>query len=118
MQDAFNNLIGNDSSTITLSIASSPGNASLGGTLTATAANGQAGFSGIYGNIAGNYTLAVADGNLAGATSNAFTVLPGKASQLVIATQPGNTTAGNAIANFNVSVEDIFSNVVTTDTST
>ena len=68
--------------------------------------------------MAGSYTLEVADGNLTGATSNKFTVVPAAASKLVFGTQPGNTTAGMAIPTFTVKVEDIFGNVVTTNAST
>ena len=96
VEDVFGNVVTSDASTVTVSLGSGP--AALGGTLTAKASSGIASFSAVYGNTAGNYTLAVADGNLTGATSNQFIVANATAS--ITVTPPTNQTAVIGISRF------------------
>ena len=118
MEDIFGNVVTTDTSSVTVSLGTGPAGAILGGTLTAKASSGVASFTAVYGNVAGNYTLKVADGNLTGATSNSVYRCRGAAKQLVFGTQPGNTTAGVATSAFKVIVEDAYNNVIGNNTST
>ncbi len=65
-------LVANDDSTVTLSVASGPGN--LSGTLTATAVNGVATFSGVALKIARQYQLSATSPTASSATSDSFTI--------------------------------------------
>ncbi|WP_246196304.1 virginiamycin B lyase family protein [Aquisphaera giovannonii] len=76
---------------VTIALASNPGNSTLGGTLTVNAAGGVATFNGLTLNNAGNgYTLGVTASGLAGATTSGINVAPPAqhATHLVIAAQP------------------------------
>src|SRR5207247_1618789 len=75
-----------------------PGGGVLSGTTSVTASSGVATFSTLSINKTGvGYTLAVSGGGL-GATSGSFDVTPAGATRLVFTIQPGNATAGAAIA--------------------
>ena len=122
VEDSAGNVIASDSSSVTLAIHSGP----AGGTLTCdvnpqTASSGVATFSGcqITGTAAaGTYTLTATDGGLTAATSASFVINPGVPTQLVFTTQPSGGTGGVAWSTQPaVSVEDVNSNVVTSDTS-
>ena len=96
---------------ITIALANNPTNTSLGGTLTVTAVNGVAAFSNLQLTVAANgYTLQATGPGLTATTSDAVNVSPGKATQLVVTTQPGGVIAGQ---NFGlvVSAEDSYFNV-------
>jgi hypothetical protein len=111
VEDQFGDLVSNDSSDVTLSIAS--GRGGLGGTLTVAAVNGVATFSNVSITAAGAYTLEATDGNLTSATSGSFTVTAAAASQLIFAQPPNNAVAGDTISpGIAVEVEDQFGNVV------
>jgi hypothetical protein len=62
LEDASNNLVLDDDSDVSLSIASGPDGASLGGTLTMAAVNGVATFTDVVPETAGNYVLQASDG--------------------------------------------------------
>ena len=116
VEDPFGNIVTNNSSNTTLSVASGPGPAS--GWLTVAVSSGIATFSNVKFTTAGTYTLTASDGGLSLATSNGFTVVPLAASQLVFAVQPGNATAGVADnPSIVVDVDDQFGNVFTSDDS-
>ena len=116
VEDQFGNVVTGDGSNVTLSINTGPG--SIGGTDTVAASSGVATFNDVTLDTAGSYTLAAADGLLAGATSSSFTVNPAAASQVVFNQQPTNVTAGVAISpSITVDVEDQFGNIVTSDSS-
>ncbi len=118
IEDALGNLVTSANSTITLSIGTNPSSGTLGGTLAAAAVNGVATFSTLKINNAGTgYTLAAADGALAG-TSAPFNVTVGSASKLVFTVQPTSVTAGSSISPaLTVSVEDSQGNLVATATN-
>jgi hypothetical protein len=106
---------------VTLSLfdsSQSPGQ--LTGTLSATAVNGVATFTGLQFSEGGYYDIAATGANAGMAISQAIGATPltsvGQASQLTFALQPANTTAGTATTVV-VDVEDSDGNLVTTDDS-
>ena len=118
--DEYGNLeSGDDSTVITASLAS--GNGPLvAGTTTATVSGGVATFTGLADDVTGTISLSFAEGQLSVGPSDAITINPGQAAQLVITTQPiANVTAGNPLTDPIVLDElDRFGNLVTTDNST
>jgi uncharacterized repeat protein (TIGR03803 family) len=104
--------------TVTLSIASGPTGATLGGTLTATATNGVATFSGITFTKAGTYTLTASGSGLTSATSATITVTAGAASKAVVAQVPSTAVAGQTMGTVLVDITDANGNLVTTSTAT
>ncbi|HUQ06163.1 MAG TPA: Ig-like domain-containing protein [Kofleriaceae bacterium] len=98
-RDASNNVATGFTGNVSLAIGTNPGSGSLSGTLTVAAVAGVATFSTAEIDRAGTgYTLTAAASGLTGATSNAFNITPGAATQLVITVEPSNVTAGAAIA--------------------
>jgi len=98
-EDAYGNVDPNFNGTVTLTLATNPGGSILGGTLTATAVDGVATFSGLTINNPGTgYTLEAMASGLTPATTQAFNVTPlGVATQMVITTAPpGSVTAGDS----------------------
>ena len=102
-------------STITLSLASNPGNGTLTGTLTANTANAVATFTGIGLTTAANgYTLSATAGAFQSAISGAFNITPGAPTKMAWVQQPATTTAGVAFSPaIAVAVHDAFGNTVT-----
>ena len=98
---------------ISIALAGGPA-AHLGGTLTATAVNGVATFSGLSVDLVGTgYTLAASSTGLTGDTSTPFSATPAAASQLLITTQPNSSVAAGAQFSFIVTAEDQYGNVAT-----
>ena len=80
------------------SSTANPGGSTLGGTLSATFANGVATFNGLTLNKAAvGYRLAAVSGNLTAGLTGAFTVVAAPATQLVLVTQPPLTTAATRL---------------------
>jgi autotransporter-associated beta strand protein len=119
VEDSLGNVVTTDSSSVTVAIGTNPGSGTLSGTVTVVASSGTATFGTLAINKTGSgYTLTAADGTLTKATSSAFNITPGTATQVVFGVQPSNTTAGVTISPaVTVKVEDSLGNVVTTDTS-
>jgi len=117
--DSSGNLVSSFNGTVTVALATSPSGATLGGTLTATAANGVATFSGLTLTTAGSgYTLEVSASGLGAGVTNAFTVTPAAPSQVAITEQPpGSVTAGSGFG-LEASIEDAYGNVETSATNT
>jgi streptogramin lyase len=114
-EDSSGNPIISFNGTVTVALASNPGGATLGGTLTATASNGVATFSGLtMTTAASGYTLSVSGGGLGEGVTNTITVTPAAATQLVITTQPPATVKVNSNFGLQASIEDQHGNVVTT----
>ncbi|MGA2229839.1 MAG: hypothetical protein ABSH22_02845 [Tepidisphaeraceae bacterium] len=114
--DAFGNPV--TGANVRLSIASGPAGAILAGTLHALTQNGVATFSDISLAQAGTYKLDARRGSLALATSSAFSVNPGAATQLGFVVEPASSVAGLPLAPpVEVDVEDSFGNLVTGDNS-
>ncbi len=100
--------------TITIGLGNISG-ANLNGTLTATAVNGVATFSGLYlTSVADGYTLVANSPGLIAGTSNSFDVTAGPASQLVISTEPASSVKAGSPFGFVVSAEDQYGNLATT----
>lgn len=93
-------LVSNDNSTVTLSIASGPAGAVLGGTVTSLVIGHQAQFTDLFiSGPAGTYTLEATDGGDIPATSQSFTVTTPQASipSLAFIQGPINTLVNTAL---------------------
>lgn len=111
--DAANNLVQTQPSiSVTLALASGPGGATLGGTVTVTAVNGIASFSTLFLQKSGAYTLTASAAGFAAVTSQSFVITPGAATQLDVGGFPSTVVAGTA-GNFTVTALDAFGNVAT-----
>jgi hypothetical protein len=122
VEDQFGNPITSGSgSTDSLHVALSSGSFASG-TTTVGATGGSASFSGLQITAAGTYMITATDattGTVTQATTTSFTVSAAAANKLVFNTQPSNSTGGIAFPTQpQVTVEDQYSNVVTTDSST
>src|SRR5438132_611587 len=96
--DALGNAAQSFTGNVTVALGANPGSAILAGTTTVAAASGVATFTGLSLVKTGTgYTLTAAAGGLTGATSNAFNVTAGAATQLVFSVQPTSATAGSVI---------------------
>lgn len=99
-----NNLQFGGSNSITLSLASNPGTATLSGTTTLNASSGRANFSGLYLDKSGSgYTLSASATGLNSATSNSFNV---SAASLSMRSQPPTYTYANQPFGLSVAVVD------------
>ena len=105
--DSLGNAASTFSGMVTVALANNPGGAVLGGTLSATAINGVATFTGLTLNQTGtNFTLQVTSGNLTPATTSGISVTTVTATHLVVTMQPpGSITAGNGFG-LTVTAED------------
>lgn len=103
---------------VTVSLGSSPGGVSLGGTLTVMAQNGVATFSGLTLEGAGTgYTLQATAG-AATVTTSTFTVAPAAPVQLVVISGPPFRVGLHQAFGLSVAVEDRFGNLESTYTGT
>jgi type II secretory pathway pseudopilin PulG len=117
--DAFGNVT-SDTSTVSLAVTLGTGPGVLTCSSNAVAAvNGTATFAGCAVNTAGSgYTLTATDGTLTSATSTAFAVAIGPASQLAFIGSPASATGGTAFTSQPaVAIEDAGGNIVTSNTS-
>jgi hypothetical protein len=114
-ENSSGNPITSFNGTVTVALATNPGGAALGGTLTVTATGGVATFSGLTLNkAASGYTLAVTGNGLGQGVTSGMTVTPAAATQLVITQQPPATVKVNGAFGLQASIEDQYGNVVTT----
>jgi hypothetical protein len=117
--DQFGNVITNDSSTISVAVASGPAGFASGSTSSAAVVSGVASFSNLMLNSSGTYTLSLSDGSLSGATSGGITIGASVATQLSITQEPTAGTAGQALGTaLLVAVQNSSGNTVTSDSST
>ena len=119
VQDAYGNVVPTAANSVTLSLSSNPGAASLTGTPETSAVAGVATFANLVLNKAAvGYRLRASSTGLIAATSVAFTVAPAAAAQLALTVQPSLTPAGQSIAPaVKVAVRDAFGNTVATATN-
>ena len=76
IEDAYGNVVTSASNTVKVALENNPTGATLGGTLSVTASQGVATFSGLTINKAGSgYTLQVSSSGLTGSVTNAITVV-------------------------------------------
>jgi hypothetical protein len=98
--------------TVMVALAKNPGDSSLGGTLTATAKDGVATFSGLTLDRTGTgYTLKLTSASLTAATTTAIKVTNAVASKLVITSQPPAQAHAGTGFSLTVTAEDKFGNV-------
>src|SRR6184192_3137442 len=97
-RDAQGNLVSAFAGSVTVALGTNPSGGTLAGTTTVTAAGGVATFGTLSVDKVGTgYTLTATAPGLSGATSSAFTVTVGAATQFVFSVQPSATSAGAAI---------------------
>ncbi len=97
VQDQYGNLIADANDSITISL--STGSGTLSGTLSASAVNGEASFSGLSLELIGSdKVLTATAAGLSPALSAPFVIQPAANSSIVIVTQPGGGGAGEAWA--------------------
>jgi len=93
--DPAGNLVPTFAGNVTIVFGNNPGGSTLGGTTTVAAVNGVATFSDLSLNkSSNNYWLVATGTGLSTATSNAFNITAGAATQLVFGTQPSTITGG------------------------
>jgi hypothetical protein len=113
-EDAYGNVVTSFNGSVTIALGNNPGGSTLGGTLTVTATNGVASFSGLTLNKVGTgYTLKASSGSLTAAITSGISVTPAAASKLVITTEPPSSVAAGVEFGLAVTVEDAYGNVVT-----
>src|SRR5207249_876523 len=97
-RDALGNTVPGFSGAVTVAIGANPVGGTLSGTTTVAAVGGVATFSNLGVDQSGSgYTLTATAAGLTGATSAAFAITPGSATQLVFTLQPTTATAGGTI---------------------
>src|SRR5437773_495771 len=97
--DAAENPVPGFTGSVTIALGNNPGGSTLGGTTTVVAVNGVATFADLSANKTGtNYWLTATTTGLSRATSNAFTITAGTATELVFGTEPGTTVANHQIS--------------------
>lgn len=114
-QDALGNTVSSFTGNVAVAITSGTGTAgaTLSGTLTLAAINGVATFSNLSIDKAGTgYTLRATAAGLTAATSAAFNINTGAATQLAFTTQPVTTVAGATIPTVRVTARDAAGNPV------
>ena len=113
--DAGGNTATGFAGNVTMAIGTNPGSGTLSGTLTVGSAAGVATFTNLSINKLGTgYTLKATATGLTLATSAAFNIVVGAATQLAFTTQPSTTTAGATITPaVKVTVRDALGNTVT-----
>jgi hypothetical protein len=101
-----------DERTVTLTLATNPGGADLGGTTSRNANNGVATFGNITVSRSGvGYRLAAGADGLTGATSDAFDISAGPVASLEFTVQPTTGTAGLPMAPVVVTLRDAVGNL-------
>ncbi len=115
--DAQGNTVTTATTSVTLAIGTNSAGGSLSGTVTESALDGVATFSNLSINKADTgYTLSASSAGVSGATSTAFSVTAGTASQLAFTAQPATIIRGMEIPAVAVAVQDALGNTVTTST--
>jgi hypothetical protein len=113
-EDAQGNVDPTFTKSVTVALGSNPGGSTLGGTLTVSANQGVAAFTGLTLNTVGNgYTLQATAAGVTQAISNAFNVTHGPATQLLITQQPPSSVTAGGGFGLKVTAEDAQGNVDT-----
>ncbi|HWE02781.1 MAG TPA: Ig-like domain repeat protein [Tepidisphaeraceae bacterium] len=116
IQDANGNTISPSDpqfANVTLSIASGPAGAALGGTTTVTQQAGVATFANLSFSLPGAYTLTATDGSLTAATTASFTIMAPPPQQLAFAQQPtGGAAESTIVPAITIDIEDAGGNIV------
>src|SRR5438094_102371 len=97
--DARGNPVPSFTGRVRIALGNIPGGSTLGGATTVVAVNGVASFADLSANNTGtNYWLTATATGLSRATSSAFTITAGTATELVFGTEPGTTVANHQIS--------------------
>ena len=117
-QDAVGNIVTGFTGAVTIDIGTNPVGGVLTGTTTVSATAGVASFSNLSIAKSGTgYTLTASAGGLVGATSTAFNIVAGVATQLSYTVQPSTVAAGASITPaVEVAALDLLGNLATTFT--
>ncbi len=111
-EDASGNVISSLNGSVTLSLASGPAGATLGGQLTVTMVKGVAVFSGLTLKLAGTgYSLTASMGALTAATTRSFTVTAGAAKRLAVTGWPQGSVNADSAFGLVVTALDAYGNV-------
>jgi uncharacterized repeat protein (TIGR03803 family) len=120
VEDAYGNIASTSTAVVNLSAQTTLGGAlTLSGQTSVQAVNGVATFSGSIIQQAGSAYLYAGNqsASLSTGQSSAFAVTPAAASYLALLSQPTSAVAGQSIGTLTLGVDDIYGNLVTTDTS-
>ena len=113
--DAYGNLATGYTGVVTIALANNPGDATLGGPVTATPVGGIANFHAFITTetAASGYTLQATSDGLTPVTTGPITVIPAPATHLVVITQPPSLVTPGSTFGFVVAAEDDFGNIST-----
>src|SRR5207247_1915110 len=111
--DAFGNPVPSFTGSVRIALANNPGGSTLGRTTTVPPRNGDLTFGDLSASQTGtDYWLTATATGLARATSSAFTITAGTATELVFGTEPGATEADDQVSPaVKVRARDAFGNV-------
>ena len=121
VEDSSGNVVTTNDSTIRLTVQGHGRFAGDGRTMTATAVDGEANFTDLTLDKAGNYTLEASIGHRHRVMSNSFAISPdtsGSEKLVFIGRDSQYGTVNETLRNVNVAIEDQFGNVIKTDSST
>ena len=114
VEDRYGNAASSFTGAVSISLRNNPGNGTLSGTLQVNAIAGVATFLGLTLDTAANgYTIQAVASELRKVITNSFDVVPARATQLVVTTQPPASVKINTRFRMAVSAEDSYGNVVT-----
>ncbi len=119
VEDRIGDVITSYNGSVTIALSNNPGAGTLGGTLTVTAVNGVATFSGLILNAAGiGYTLTASSGSLIKTTTTPINVTAAAASKLIVTTQPPSSVTAGSSFGLTITAEDQYGNLATSFNST
>jgi uncharacterized delta-60 repeat protein len=117
-EDSSGNLLSSYEGPITLALAVDPGGSALGGTLTVTAVDGVATFTGLtLTAVDSGYVLDVSGAGLVEGLTGGIAVTPAAASQVVITQEPPSSVTAGWTFGLLATIEDPYGNVVTNATN-
>ncbi|MBC7693652.1 MAG: hypothetical protein H7222_17940 [Methylotenera sp.] len=113
IQDAGGNRVTSSTDSVTVSLLANPGTATLAGTKTVNAVNGEAFFTGLILNrIASGYTIQAASAGLTSATSSSFNVVLGSPTTLsFIENNPNSLVRSRCSTVFTLQTSDSIGNI-------
>ncbi len=113
-EDRFGNLVPSYNGGVTVALGANSSGGTLYDTLTVTASQGVAAFSGLTILKAGaGYTLQISGGGLTPALTNSLNVAPAAAARLVVTSGPPTPVIAASSFGFTATVEDSYGNVAT-----
>ena len=112
MEDAFNNVVTGDGSTVVTVALTTPAGATLGGTKVRTVVGGVISFPGLTIDKTGSYTLTATAPGLTSAVTGTISVSPAAATHLALTGFTDPVTAGVS-SSFTVTAFDAFNNIAT-----